>query len=99
MTLNPVMPVGAIAEAVGAPSWELRKAVRAKLSSMEEGPPRWTGGQRIIRINFPGATAEGLIAMAIVNRPRLLIADEPTTALTTVQAQILELLMDAQADA
>jgi peptide/nickel transport system ATP-binding protein len=38
-----------------------------------------------------------MIAMALVNDPKLLIADEPTTALdVTVQAQILELMKDLQ---
>lgn len=38
-----------------------------------------------------------LIAMALINRPKILIADEPTTALdVTIQAQILDLLMSLQ---
>ncbi len=98
--LNPVMPIGAqIAEAVRAHHSGMTKAaVRARvLSAMEtvglevvarrakDYPHQFSGGQRQ-RI---------LIAMAIVNRPRLLIADEPTTALdVTVQAQILNLLND-----
>jgi peptide/nickel transport system ATP-binding protein len=96
--LNPVMPVGAqIAEAVRAHDSRIsRAALRTKVVEamqqvglpdparrIKDYPHQFSGGQRQ-RI---------LIAMAIVNRPRLLIADEPTTALdVTVQAQILNLL-------
>ena len=98
--LNPVMRVGAqIAEAVRAhrPGLPAKAVAGLGLEAMREValpeperrvrdyPHQFSGGQRQ-RI---------LIAMAIVNRPRLLIADEPTTALdVTVQAQILALLKE-----
>lgn len=44
-----------------------------------------------------GMRQRAMIAMAMMNRPRMLIADEPTTALdVTIQAQILRLLKDIQ---
>lgn len=97
--LNPVMRVGdQIAEAVRAHSTiskkeSLERAIDALKEVAIPEPERRAR-------DYPHQLSGGMrqrvvIAMAIVNRPDLLIADEPTTALdVTIQAQIVELLAE-----
>jgi len=97
--LNPVMRVGEqITEAVRAhanvskkESWD--RAVEALKEVAIDDP---AGRARDYPHQLSGGMRQRvMIAMAIVNRPEMLIADEPTTALdVTIQAQILDLLAE-----
>jgi oligopeptide/dipeptide ABC transporter ATP-binding protein len=98
-SLNPVQTVGAqVVEAIRLHERVSASAARARCVELFERVGIPDADERFA--SFPHQLSGGLkqrvmIAMALSMQPRLLIADEPTTALdVTIQAQILELLRE-----
>ena len=95
--LNPVMRIGVQVEESLRVHTKLSKEARRELALQALRDVDLDRAEEVYH-KYPHELSGGMlqrvcIAAAIINRPRLLLADEPTTALdVTIQAQILELL-------
>jgi len=99
--LNPVYTIGdQLAEAVRSHEAVSRKMALDRAAEMLAlvGIPRPKDRLKAYPHEFSGGMRQRvMIAMAVINNPDVIIADEPTTALdVTVQAQILEKLMEVK---
>ncbi|CAG0937901.1 methyl coenzyme M reductase system, component A2 [Gallionellaceae bacterium] len=102
LSLNPVMTVGdQIAEALELHHELHDAAARARCVELLDQVGIPDAARRLNEYPFQlsgGMKQRVMIAMALAGEPKLLIADEPTTALdVTIQAQVLQLLRDTQA--
>ena len=104
--MTSLSPLHTVGDQIGEAVRLHRDATRAEARAL--------AGEMLDRVGFPrparaldsypfelsgGLRQRAMIAMALVCRPALLIADEPTTALdVTIQAQILKLVRDLQAE-
>ncbi|MBI3902843.1 MAG: ABC transporter ATP-binding protein [Nitrosomonadales bacterium] len=101
LSLNPVMTVGGqIAEALELHQGLRGEVARARCIELLEQVGIPDASRRLHEYPFQlsgGMKQRVMIAMALAGQPKLLVADEPTTALdVTIQAQVLQLLRDTQ---
>ena len=102
-SLNPLAPVGVqVAESLEIHGIASRKRAFSKAIELMErvGIPQPEIRAKQLPYELSGSMCQrAMIASALVSKPKLLIADEPTTALdVTVQAQILQLLSELSSE-